>query len=132
MKNWRKLELFIKKLMSKSLTKRFYDTPLFFNITEVQNALYNLKNETKNSKSSSRYMVVDASYTCIDSSTTVETGLLLSEEEKIAKYFEGELQFHPTKNQNVTKGDYAEGTLDKFFVRFQKNQSRPSFVPIWC
>lgn len=127
---FRKLVTENKKKHNPSLTKVFYDTPLFFDITEVQNALYNLKNETKNSKSSSRYMVVDASYTCTDSSTTVDTGLLLSEEEKIAKYFEGEFQFHPTKNQNVTKGDYAEGTLDKFFVRFQEkiNQDRLSFL----
>jgi DNA helicase HerA-like ATPase len=75
-------------------------------------------------------MVIDDSYTCSDSSTTIETGLLLSEEEKMSKYFEGEFQFHPTKNQNVTKGDYAEGTLDKFFVRFQEkiNQDRLSFL----
>ena len=127
---FRKLVTENKKKYNPSLTKVFYDTPLFFDITEVQNALYNLKNETKNSKSSSRYMVVDASYNCVDSSTTVDTGLLLSEEEKIAKYFEKEFQFHPTKNQNITRGDYAEGTLDKFFVRFQEkiNQDRLSFL----
>jgi len=127
---FRKLVTENKKKHNPSHTKVFYDTPLFFDVTEVQNALYNLKNETKNSKSSSRYMIVDDSYTCTDSSTTVDTGLLLSEEDKISKYFEKEFQFHPTKNQNVTKGDYAEGTLDKFFVRFQEkiNQDRLSFL----
>ena len=127
---FRKLVTENKKKHNPSLTKVFYDTPLFFDITEVQNALYNFKNETKNSKASSRFMVVDDSYTCTDSSTTAETGLLLSEEEKISKYFGEEFQFHPTKNQNVTKGDYAEGTLDKFFVRFQEkiNQDRLSFL----
>lgn len=127
---FRKLVTENKKKHNPSLTKVFYDTPLFFDITEVQNALYNLKNETKNSKSSGRFMVVDASYSCLDSITTVDSGLLLNEEEKIAMYFERELQFHPTKNQNVTKGDYAEGTLDKFFVRFQEkiNQDRLSFL----
>jgi hypothetical protein len=127
---FRKLVTENKKKHNPSRTKVFYDTPLFFDIKEVQNALYNLKNETKNSKASNRYMVIDDSYTCSDSSTTIETGLLLSEEEKMSKYFEGEFQFHPTKNQNVTKGDYAEGTLDKFFVRFQEkiNQDRLSFL----
>lgn len=127
---FRKLVTENKKKHNPRLTKVFYDTPLYFDIAEVQNALYNLKNETKNSRSSSRYMVVDSSYTCTDSSTTVDTGLLLNEEEKIAKYFEKEFQFHPTKNQNITKGDYAEGTLDKFFVRFQEkiNQDRLSFL----
>jgi ABC-type oligopeptide transport system ATPase subunit len=127
---FRKLVTENKKKHNPTLSKVFYDSPLFFDITEVQNALYNLKSETKNSKSSSRYMIIDDSYICNDSSTTADTGLLLNEERKIAKYFEQEFNFHPTKNQNITKGDYAEGTLDKFFVRFQEkiNQDRLSFL----
>ncbi len=127
---FRKLVTENKKKHNPGHVKVFYDTPLFFDVTEIQNALYNLKNETKNSKSSNRYMLIDGSYTCTDSSTTVDTGVLLSEEEKLSKYFEKEFQFHPTKNQNITKGDYAEGTLDKFFVRFQEkiNQDRLSFL----
>jgi len=127
---FRKLVTENKKKYNKTLSKVFYDSPIFFDISEVQNAIYNLKSETKNSKAASRYMVVDSSYTCVDSSTAIDTGLLLTEEEKIAKYFEKEFSFHPTKNQNVTKGDYAEGTLDKFFVRFQEkiNQDRLAFL----
>lgn len=127
---FRKLVTENKKKHNPGHVKVFYDTPLFFDVTEIQNALYNLKNETKNSKSSNRYMMIDGSYTCTDSSTTVDTGVLLSEEEKLSKYFEKEFQFHSTKNQNITKGDYAEGTLDKFFVRFQEkiNQDRLSFL----
>jgi len=127
---FRKLVTENKKKHNPELSKVFYDTPLFFDITEVQNALYNLKHETKNSKSSSRFMIIDDSYVCTDSSTTVGTGLLLNEEQKISKYFEKEFDFHPTKSQNITKGDYAEGTLDKFFVRFQEkiNQDRLSFL----
>lgn len=127
---FRKLVTENKKKHNPDKTKIFYDSPLFFDINEVQNALYNLKNETKNSKSSNRYMIVDDSYTCNDSSTTVDTGILLNEEQRIDKYFNEEFQFHPTKNQNVTKGDYAEGTLDKFFVRFQEkiNQDRLTFL----
>lgn len=127
---FRKLVTENKKKHNLKATKVYYDTPLFFDVNEIQNALYNLKNETKNSKASNRFMIVDDSYKCIDSSTTVETGILLSEEDKILKYFEKEFEFHPTKNQNITKGDYAEGTLDKFFVRFQEkiNQDRLTFL----
>ena len=127
---FRKLVTENKKKHNPTLSKVFYDSPLFFDITEVQNALFNLKSETKNSKASNRYMIIDDTYTCNDSSTTADTGLLLNEEQKIAKYFEQEFNFHPTKNQNITKGDYAEGTLDKFFVRFQEkiNQDRLSFL----
>jgi hypothetical protein len=75
-------------------------------------------------------MIIDDAYIYNDSSTTADTGFLLNEEQKIAKYFEQEFNFHPTKNQNIIKGDYAEGTLDKFFVRFQEkiNQDRLSFL----
>jgi uncharacterized protein len=127
---FRKLVTENKKFHNKNHKKVFYDSPLFFDIVEVQNALYNFKSETKNSKTSNRYMIKDDSYTCTDSSTTVDTGILLTEEEKVLKYFEKEFEFHPTKNQNITKGDYAEGTLDKFFVRFQEkiNQDRLSFL----
>lgn len=127
---FRKLVTQNKKKHNPDKSRIFYDSPLFFDINEVQNAIYNFKNETKNSKSSNRYMIVDDSYVCIDSSTTVDTGILLNEEERIDKYFNAEYQFHPTKNQNVTKGDYAEGTLDKFFVRFQEkiNQDRLTFL----
>lgn len=108
----------------------FYDSPLFFDIGEVRNALFNLKAETKNSKSSSRYMIIDPSYECKDGSTKEDTGILLNEDEKIERYFNGELKFYSTKSQNITKGDYADGTLDKFFVRFQEkiNQDRLSFL----
>jgi uncharacterized protein len=127
---FRKLVTENKKKYNPTLTKVFYDSPLFFDIIEVQTALFNLKSETKNSKASNRYMIVDDSYVCDNGSTTVETGILLTEEEKILKYFEKDLQFHPTKSQNITKGDYAEGTLDKFFVRVQEkiNQDRLEFL----
>lgn len=127
---FRKLVTENKRKHNPAHTKVFYDTPLYFDLAEVQNGLYNLKNETKNSKNSSRYMIDNGSYVCTDSSTTVDTGIEMTEEEKIAKYFEGEFKFHPTKNQNITKGEYAEGTLDKFFIRFQEkvNQDRLSFL----
>lgn len=127
---FRKLVTENKKKHNKGKEKIFYDSPLFFDIDEIRNALYNLKNETKNSKNTNRIMIIDDSYTCVNSATDVDTGLLFSEDEKIAKYFEKEFEFHTPKNQNITKGDYADGTLDKFYVRFQEkiNQDRLKFL----
>ncbi|MGJ1327464.1 anti-phage-associated helicase HerA [Sphingobacterium multivorum] len=127
---FRKLVTENKKKHNPNQSKIFYDTPLYFDINEVQNALYNFKEETKNSKASNRYMINDGSYVCNDSSTTTESGIMLTEDERIKKYFEKEYEFHPTKNQNITKGDYADGSLDKFFVRFQEkvNQDRLTFL----
>lgn len=127
---FRKLVTSNKKKHNPTQAKVFYDTPLYFDINEIQNALYNLKEETKNSKTSNRFMINDGSYVCNDSSTSIDTGIPLTEEQKIEKYFEKEFTFYPTKNQNITKGDYADGTLDKFFVRFQEkvNQDRLSFL----
>jgi hypothetical protein len=127
---FRKLVTENKKKHNKDKEKIFYDSPLYFDINEIRNALYNLKNETKNSKNTNRFMIIDDSYTCVSSSTSDDTGLLLSEDEKIHKYFEKEFEFHTPKNQNITKGDYADGTLDKFYVRFQEkiNQDRLTFL----
>lgn len=76
-------------------------------------------------------MIVDSSYTYApEGSTTVDSGIFLPDYEKLQRYFTQEFTFHPTKSQNVTKGDYAEGTLDKFFVRFEEkiNQDRLAFL----
>ncbi|MCR3761678.1 ATP-binding protein [Clostridium felsineum] len=100
-------------------TKIFYDTPVFFDINEVMNAINNLKNESKNSKAPNKYMIIDDSYKLEDCKTTVDSGISLSEEERMLKYFEKEYSFYPNKNQNIIKGDYADGTLDKFATRFQ-------------
>lgn len=108
-----------KKKYNSTHPKIFYDTPIFFDINEVMNAINNLKNETKNSKTSDKYMIVDDSYKLEDGKTTIDSGISLSEENRILKYFEKEYKFHPNKSQSVTKGDYADGTLDKFAIRLQ-------------
>jgi len=127
---FRKLVTENKKKHNPSHPKVFYDTPLFFDIGEVENALFNFKEETKNSKTSNRFMINDGSYECIESSTKPDTGILLTEQERILKYFEKEWSFYPTKGQNITNGNYADGTLDKFFTRFQEkiNQDRLNFL----
>ena len=91
----------------------FYDSPLKFDIQEVLNALYNIKTETLNSKDESRYMIIDPSYVLpTDGKTDATHGLQLTADEKLKRYFEKRLGFYQTKLQSITKGDYADGSLD--------------------
>ncbi|TAG80329.1 MAG: ATP-binding protein [Burkholderiales bacterium] len=109
----------------------FYDSPLKFNIHEVLNALYNIKNETVNSKNEARYMVVDDRYELpLDGKTDQNHGLLLNSDERLNKYFLSRLEFHPTKPQSITAGSYADKSLDKFFTRFESKvaQDRLQFL----
>ncbi|MFC5473515.1 anti-phage-associated helicase HerA [Paraherbaspirillum soli] len=109
----------------------FYDSPLRFKIQEVLNALYNIKSETITAKNESRYMVNDGSYTLLaEGKTDASHGLLLSSKDMLNKYFENRLDFHQPKAQSITKGDYADGTLDKFYTRFESkvSQERLNFL----
>ncbi|MES2299349.1 MAG: anti-phage-associated helicase HerA [Pseudomonadota bacterium] len=109
----------------------FYDSPLKFDVKEVLNALYNVKNETVHAKSEGRYMVVDPTYKlAADGKPEPTDGLLLTEKERLEKYFGSRLKFHPTKPQSISNGSYADGTLDKFFTRFESKvaQERLDFL----
>ena len=109
----------------------FYDSPMFFDIQEVLNGLYNIKSETLNAKNESKYMVIDSSYSLpADGKTDQTHGLSLTSEERLTKYFKGRVEFHQTKRESITKGDYADGTLDKFFTRFESKvaQERLAFL----
>lgn len=109
----------------------FYDSPLKFNIQEVLNALYNIKSETTNYKDATRYMIRDDStYTVKDGKPEATDGILLSEADRLKRYFRERLEFHAPKSQNISKGDYADGTLDKFFTRFESKvaQERLEFL----
>ncbi len=119
-----------KRKHNPSFDKIFYDSPIKFDIDEVLNCLINLKNETKNSKAVDRYMIVGEKGDAENSSTTVDSGVLLQGDEKLDKYFGKQYEFRPTKNSNVTKGDYADGTLDKFISRFisKYKQDRLQFI----
>lgn len=119
-----------KKKHNPSVEKIFYDSPLKFDIDEVLNCLINLKNETENAKTVDRYMIANEEGDSIDSSTTPTSGIYLTNEDKLNKYFEKQYEFRPSKNQNVTKGNYADGTLDKFVSRFisKYKQDRLNFL----
>lgn len=98
----------------------FFDSPLKFKIDEVLNALFNMKNETVNAKNTSRFMIMDASYSLdADGKTNATHGLELTNEERLTKYFDKRHDFHPTKAQSVTPGMYGDKTLEKFFARFE-------------
>lgn len=109
----------------------FYDSPLKFDIQEVLNALYNIKNETVNSKNEARCMVADGSYALLaEGKTDPSHGLLLDADQRLEMYFARRLTFHPTKAQSITAGSYADKSLDKFFTRFESKvaQDRLQFL----
>ncbi len=120
-----------KKKHNKAFSKIFYDSPVFFDIHEVLNALYNIKSETTNAKNSNLYMIDDGTYKLLsEGKTDPTTGVPLDDEQRILKYFEAKLEFHPTKPQSITNGSYADGSLDKFFTRFESKvaQERLNFL----
>lgn len=59
-----------------------------------------------------------------------EDGEELTNQEKLQKYFSDRYTFKPQKNQSVSKGTYADGTLEKFFLRFETkvNDDRLKFL----
>jgi DNA helicase HerA-like ATPase len=64
-------------------------------------------------------MIVDESYKLKDGKTEADSGIELNAQERLAKYFEKRLEFHLTKAQSITKGGYADGSLNNFFSRFE-------------
>ena len=127
---FRNLVTINKKNHNPQKAKIFYDTPVFFDIEEVSNALYNLRSETVNPKAANKYMIKDGSYQLIDGKTDSNSGLEFNDEERIKYYFKQKYEFHANKQANINKGNYADGTLDKFYSRFiQKiKQDRLSFL----
>lgn len=106
------------------ITNIFYDTPIKFDINEVVNAIFNLKNETRNAKNP-EFMMIDSPDVEVDKGKEFE-----SDDEKINYYFSSKLKFLPTKSQSINKGMYADGTLDKFYNRLSEKirQDRLSFM----
>ena len=129
---FRKLVTLNKELNNEDVQNISYDTPIKFNLSEVVNALYNLKNETKNSKNNDLCMIDDGSYVIKpDGGADANMGILFNSDiEKIKHYFSARYKFFPTKSQSINKGLYAEGTLDKFFNRIEEKirQDRLNFI----
>ncbi|WP_116800545.1 anti-phage-associated helicase HerA [Pseudomonas syringae] len=108
----------------------FYDSPLKFSLHEILNALHNIKSETTNYRDESRYMIIDPTYTVKDGKPEAKDGLQLSDADRLKRYFEARLEFHPPKSQNISKGDYGDGSLNKFVARFESKiaQERLDFI----
>ncbi|MBJ9371314.1 ATP-binding protein [Acinetobacter sp. TGL-Y2] len=107
-----------------SIHNVFYDTPIKFDLEEVVNAIYNLKNETRNAKNPESMMIDD-------SSISTETGKKFeNDDEKIKFYFSKKFKFLAIKSQSINKGMYADGTLDKFYNRLSEkiHQDRLKFM----
>ncbi|MCP0917047.1 ATP-binding protein [Acinetobacter indicus] len=121
---FRKIVTLNKKKHNPDISNIFYDTPIKFDLNEVINAIFNLKNETKSSKNPDNCMIDDAN---IDK----DVGYYFqNDDEKINYFFDRQLKFLPTKNSYVNKGMYADGTLDKFYNRLSEKirQDRLSFM----
>ncbi|MCH7336634.1 anti-phage-associated helicase HerA [Acinetobacter sp. NIPH 2699] len=129
---FRKLVTINKEINNEGVQNISYDTPIKFNLDEVVNALFNLKNETKNSKNNELCMIDDGSYSIkSDGGADASMGITFENDiEKIKNYFLTRHKFFPTKSQNINKGLYAEGTLDKFFNRIEEKirQDRLKFI----
>lgn len=108
----------------------YFDSPVKFNIEEVMRYLKNISVETVNSKDKNRFMIEDGSYSIDNLITNSGSGIQLDNDQRYLKYFEKEHKFYETKNSNITKGNYADGTLDKFFNRMESkiNDKRLTFL----
>lgn len=102
----------------------FYDTPIKFDLEEIVNVIYNLKNETRHSKNPENIMI-DCPEVNPDLGKKFD-----NDDEKINYYFSNKFKFLATKNQSINKGMYADGTLDKFYNRLSEKirQDRLSFM----
>ncbi|WP_433847219.1 anti-phage-associated helicase HerA [Acinetobacter proteolyticus] len=129
---FRKLVTINKEMHNEGVKNISYDTPIRFSLDEVVNALFNLKNETKNSKNNELCMIDDGNYSIkSDGGVDANMGVIFENDiEKIKSYFLTRHKFFPTKSQNINKGLYAEGTLDKFFNRIEEKirQDRLKFI----
>jgi len=106
-----------KRIHNPGIKKVFFDSPLPFDIKEVQNCLVNLSNETRNSDDS---LEIQFSSGAIKFST---------EKDKIDKYFEDVFEFGTTQRASkdkvgISHGPYADGSIDKFIARLAEKLSQ--------
>ena len=106
-----------KKYHNPKIDKVFFDSPLKFDIDEVINCLINIQNETKNSDDP-----LEIQFASGPKSFENET-------EKTQEYFKAIFDFLPTQRSakdkiGISKGIYADGTLDKFISRIQEKRAQ--------
>lgn len=112
-----------KKFHNKNSSKVFFDSPLKFDIDEVINCLVNIKNETRDSENPLSIQFSNGERIFDD------------EKSKLEYYFSKPFEFSPTQRSSkdkigISKGTYADGTLDKFISRVQEKtkQDRLEFL----
>lgn len=94
-----------KKVQNSEVENITFDTPVKFSMKEVINCITNLANETKNSKKPNIFCIRD------------DNKEFLEEEEKLKYYFNTVLEFDETKQGSISKGNYNDGSLEKFKSR---------------
>jgi len=84
-----------------------FDTPARFLINEVLNCIVNLSRETRDYRN--------------PTNVTIQVGMreFKSDEDKFDAFFEREFAFQEPKSQNISKGTYNDGSLEKFISRIR-------------
>ncbi|MFA4836206.1 MAG: ATP-binding protein [Dehalococcoidia bacterium] len=98
--------------------KALFDSPVRFSLKETMNCIVNLSRETRDYKKPTEYTIKDAPQE------------FLSDEKRFDHYFTQEFDFTEPKSQNISKGSYNDGTLDKFIsrIRWKLSDERLSFL----
>jgi len=100
-----------KELNNSGKGKIEYGSPVLFKINEVLNCLVNLSKETKNYKNSDEVSIAG------------DPKNFSNDSDKYKHYFKQIYDFEAPKSQNFSKGNYADGSLDKFISRLKNKLS---------
>lgn len=87
--------------------KVLFDSPVKFSLPEVLNCVVNLSRETRDYKNPAKFLIKGAPKE------------FTSDEARFDHYFAQEYDFDEPKPQNVSKGTYNDGTLEKFISRIR-------------
>lgn len=107
-----------KEKHNSSVEKVCFDSPLMFDIDEVCNCLYNLSQESTDYNNSLTIKFQD------------EDKTFDSEKEKLNEYFQRQYAFKNPARSAISRGIYADGSIDKFVSRFKqkKENKRLTFL----
>jgi hypothetical protein len=98
--------------------KVLFDSPVTFSLPEVLNCVVNLSRETRDYKNPGKFLIKGAPKE------------FTSDEARFDHYFTQEYDFEEPKSQNVSKGTYNDGTLEKFIsrIRWKLGDKRLQFL----
>ena len=106
-----------KQLHSKN-PKVLFDSPVVFSLSEVLNCIVNLSKETREYKRPSVFAIKG------------DPQEFQYDEKRFDYYFTKEHEFEEPKSQNISKGTYNDGTLEKFIsrIRWKVDDERLDFL----